>query len=301
MKKNIYLSCLLLLSLSFHSMAQSQKNKLRDQIQQVLAHKKADVGVSIYSIESKEAISVNGDKHYPMQSVFKFHIAMAVLNQVDKGKFSLSQKIHIKKSDLLPNTWSPIRDAHPNGEVELALSEIIKYTVALSDNNGCDILMRLLGGPKPINDYIHSLGVKDVSIKANEEEMHKEWNVQFSNWSTPKAITDLLVKFYTKNVLSKDSFNFLWNTMVETTTGVNRIKGQLPKGTIVGHKTGTSDTNKAGVTAAINDAGIVRLPNGKHYAIAVFVCDTKENEATNDKIISDISKLAWDYFSQKGK
>ncbi|WP_316820529.1 class A beta-lactamase, subclass A2 [Pedobacter gandavensis] len=301
MKKTIYLSCLILLGLSFHSMAQSQKKQLREQIKQVLAHKKADVGISVYGIESKDTLSINGDKHYPMQSVFKFHIAMAVLNQVDKGKFTLSQKIHIKKSDLLPNTWSPIRDAHPNGEVDLPLSEILKYTVAQSDNNGCDILMRLLGGPKPINDYIHSLGVKDVAIQANEEEMHKEWNVQFSNWSTPKATTDLLVKFYTKNLLSKDSFNFLWTTMVETTTGVNRIKGQLPKGTIVGHKTGTSDTNKAGVTAAINDIGIVRLPNGKLYAIAFFVCDTKENEATNEKIISDISKLVWDYFNKKSK
>ncbi|MBC8985396.1 class A beta-lactamase, subclass A2 [Pedobacter sp. N36a] len=299
MNKRIYLSCLILFSVCFHGVA--QKNQLRNQIKQVIAHKKADVGVSVYGIESKDTISVNGDRHYPMQSVFKFHIAMAVLNQVDKGKFSLSQTIHIKKSDLLPDTWSPIRDAHPNGEVDLPLAEIIKYTVAQSDNNGCDILMRLLGGPKPINDYIHSLGVKDVAIKANEEEMHKEWNVQFSNWSTPKAITELLVKFYTKNLLSKESFNFLWTTMVETSTGVNRIKGQLPKGTVVGHKTGTSGTSKAGITAAINDMGIVRLPNGKHYAIAVFVCNTKENEATNDKIISEISKLVWDYNTHKSK
>lgn len=299
MNKSIYLSCLILLSVCFHSVA--QKNQLRNQIKQVIANKKADVGVSVYGIESKDTISINGDRHYPMQSVFKFHIAMAVLNQVDKGKFSLSQKIHIKKSDLLPHTWSPIREAYPNGEVDLPLSEIIKYTVAKSDNNGCDILMRLLGGPKPINDYIHSLGVKDVAIQANEEEMHKEWNVQFSNWSTPKAITQLLVKFYTENLLSKESFNFLWTTMVETSTGVNRIKGKLPKGTIVGHKTGTSDTNKAGITAAINDMGIVRLPNGKHYAIAVFVCNTKENEATNDKIISDISKLVWDHYTHKSK
>lgn len=299
MNKRFYLSCLIILAVSFHSIAQTKQ--LRAQIKQVIAHKKADVGVSVYAIESKDTLSINGDKHFPMQSVFKFHIAMAVLNQVDKGKLSLSQKIHVKKSDLLPDTWSPIRDAYPNGDVDLPLSEIIKTTVAQSDNNGCDILMRLLGGPKPIHDYIQSLGVKDVSIKANEEEMHKEWNVQFSNWSTPKAITELLVKFYTKKVLSKDSFDFLWKTMVETSTGVGRLKGQLPKGTIVGHKTGTSGTNAAGITAAINDAGIIRLPNGKHYAITVFVCNTKENEATNEKIISDISKLVWDYFNRKSK
>ncbi|NRF38312.1 class A beta-lactamase, subclass A2 [Pedobacter foliorum] len=299
MTKKLLFLCFLFVVASFHSIA--QKKQLRTQIKQVIAHKKADVGVSVYGIESKDTITVNGNKHYPMQSVFKFHIAMAVLNQVDKGTLSLSQKIHIKKSELLPNTWSPIRDAHPNGNVDLPLSEIIKYTVAQSDNNGCDILMRLIGGPKPINDYIHSLGVKDVAIQANEEEMHKEWDVQFLNWSTPKAVTELLTTFYTKKVLSKTSFNFLWKTMVETSTGTNRLKGQLPKGTIVGHKTGTSDTNKQGVTSAINDVGIVKLPNGKHYAIAVFVCNTRENEATNDKIISDISKLVWDYFINNSK
>jgi len=298
MTKKILL-CFVLFVISFHGIA--QKKQLREQIYLAIAHKNADVGVSVYGIESRDTITVNGDKHYPMQSVFKFHIAMAVLNQVDKGKLSLSQKIHIKKSELLPDTWSPIRDTHPKGDVLLPLSEIIKYTVAQSDNNGCDILMRLIGGPKPINDYIHSLGIKDVAIKANEEEMHKEWDVQFLNWSTPKAVTDLLVKFYTKKVLSRNSFDFLWKTMVETSTGTNRLKGQLPKGTVVGHKTGTSGTNKQGVTSAINDVGIVKLPNGKHYAIAVFVCNTRENEATNDKIISDISKLVWDYFIHNPK
>jgi len=299
MTKKLLLFCFILVVASFHSIA--QKKQLRAQIKQIIADKKADVGVSVYGIESKDTITFNGDKHYPMQSVFKFHIAMAVLNQVDKGKLNLSQKIHIKRSELLPDTWSPIRDAYPNGDIALPLSEIIKYTVAQSDNNGCDILMRLIGGPKPINDYIHNLGIKDVAIKANEEEMHKEWDVQFLNWSTPKAVTELLTKFYTKKVLSINSFNFLWKTMVETSTGTNRLKGKLPKGAVVGHKTGTSGTNKQGVTAAINDVGIVKLPNGKHYAIAIFVCNTRENEAANEKIIADISKLVWDYFINNPK
>ncbi len=84
----------------------------------------------------------------PMLSVFKFHIALAVLNQVDKGNLTLDQKILIKKSDLLENTWSPLREKYPDGNVELPLSEIITYTVAQSDNNGCDILLRLIGGTK---------------------------------------------------------------------------------------------------------------------------------------------------------
>ena len=84
--------------------------------------------------------------------------------------------------------------------------------------------------------------------------------------------------------------------MTETKTGQNRIKGQLPQGIAVAHKTGTSDTNKEGITAAVNDVGIITLPDGKHVAIAVFITNSREDVATNEKIISDISRAVWDNF-----
>ena len=297
MIKNTFLIVCLLGCIT--SSLQAQSNKLQKNIEQIIHSKNAVIGVSVYGIENNDTLSVNGDKHFPMQSVFKFHIALAVLHKVDQGEFSLDQKIFIKKSDLLPNTWSPIREKYPNGNVSLPLSELIQYTVAQSDNNGCDILLRLIGGANVVINYIHSLGIKDVSITATEEEMHKEWDVQFTNWSTPKAATQLLSKFYKEKILSEKSFHFLWNVMAATTTGTGRIKGELPPGTIVAHKTGTSDTNKEGITAAVNDIGIVTLPNGKHFAICVFVSNSKESETVNDKIIADISKLAWNYFKQK--
>ena len=85
--------------------------------------------------------------------------------------------------------------------------------------------------------------------------------------------------------------------MKETSTGTNRIKGQLPENTVVAHKTGTSGTNKEGLTAAVNDIGIVFLPDGQHFYISVFVTNSTENADTNEKIIADISKAAWDYFT----
>jgi beta-lactamase class A len=279
---------------TFHSY--SQIDSLKNKIEQIIKTKDATVGVSICGIKNNATLNINAEKHFPMQSVFKFHIALAVLEKVDKGDLSLDQEIFISKSELLPNTWSPIRDKNPNGNIKLTLAEIIKYTVAISDNNGCDILLKMIGGPKKVEKYIHKLGIKDISISVNEEQMHKDWNAQFSNWTTPKAATDLLVAFYTKNILSKSSFNLLLKTMIETSTGKTRIKGQLPEGTIVAHKTGSSGTNDNGITAATNDIGIITLPDGKHFAISVFVTNSKENDETNEKIISDISKLVWDYF-----
>lgn len=281
--------------LTFQSFAQI--DSLKNKIEQIIKTKDASVGVSIHGIENNEFLDINGEKHFPMQSVFKFHIALAVLNQVDKGKLKLDEEIFISKKELLPNTWSPIREAYPEANVKLTLAEIIRYTVAQSDNNGCDILLRKIGGPKRVEKYIRKLGVKNISIKHNEEEMHKNWNAQFSNWTTPKAATDLLIKFYEGKVLSKNSFDFLWKVMIETSTGKNRIKGQLPEGTIVAHKTGSSGKNEKGITAASNDIGIVTLPNGNHFAIAVFISNSRKTEETNERIISDITKAAWDYFT----
>jgi len=283
-----------LLALSVGSYAQTEN--LKQNILQVVAGKKADVGVSIQHIENGKTVTISGNKHYPMQSVFKFPIALAVLHQVDGGRLKLEQLITVKRSELLADTWSPLRDKYPKGDVKIPLSELIQYTVSQSDNNGCDILLKLVGGPDVVNDYIHGLGIKDISIKANEAAMHKDWNVQFTNWCTPDAMTALLIKFYQKKILAPATHDFLWKTMTETATGKNRIRKLLPEGTIVADKTGSSGANKQGVTSATNDVGIVTLPDGQHFAITVFVAASKENNDTNEQIIASVAKAAWDYF-----
>ena len=273
-------------------------DSLRGKIADIINSKKADVGVAIYGFESGDTLTFSNTKHFPMQSVYKFHLAMAVLEQVDKGKFTLDQKIRITKKDLKPDTWSPMKDKYPNENIELPLSEILNYTISQSDNNGCDILFRLIGGTKKVHDYIKSIGIQDISIKATEEEMHKSWKVQFKNWSTPFASAMLLEKFFRGNIISKSSFDFLWKAMVNTSTGPNRIKGLLPKEAIVAHKTGTSGKSCKDISAAVNDIGIITLPNGQHFAIVVFVSNSKEEDETNKKIIAEISKTAWDYFAK---
>jgi beta-lactamase class A len=292
---------LISISLSIWASAFSQADNLKRKIEDIIVPKKATIGVAVLHIENKDTFSVNGNVHFPMQSVFKFHIALAVLNAVDKGRFKLKQKIFIKNTDLLPNTWSPMHDKYPDGNVSLTLSEILQYTVSQSDNNGCDILIRLVGGTQVIDDYIHSIGIKDFSIKTNEEEMHKDWNVQFTNWTTPIAAVEALKTAFEKKILSRKSHKFLWKTMTETSTGKNKIKGQLPIGTVVGHKTGYSGANAQGLTAVTNDIGIITLPNGSHFAISVFVSMSTEKEEVNDMIIADITKAVWDYFINNKK
>lgn len=234
-----------------------------------------------------------------MLSVFKFHIGLAVLNEVDQGKLNLDQKILIKKSDLLENTWSPIRERFPEGDIEMPLGLLIKYTVAESDNNGCDILLRLIGGTETVQKFINSKGVRNFTIKVNEEQMHQGFEFMYLNTTTANSANQLLKDFRDKKIVSKTSTDFLMTTMLETSTGKNKIVAQLPESVPVAHKTGSSGKNEKGLTAAENDIGIVTLPGGKSYALSIFVSDSMESAETNTKMIADISKIVFDYFSKK--
>jgi beta-lactamase class A len=219
---------------------------------------------------------------------------LAVLDLVDQGKLSLDQKVFIKKSELLPNTWSPIREKNPEGNFEMPISELIEYSVAMSDNVGCDVLLRLIGGPKVVHDFLISKGSKDTQIVYNEEVMQSAWKNQYENYTTMKSATKLLKDFYKGKILSKKSTEFLLAVMYRTSTGLNKIVEQLPKSAKVAHKTGSSGKNNAGLTGAENDIAIITLPNGKTYAIAIFVSDSTESYDVNCKMISDISKVVFE-------
>ena len=287
-----------ILNTSF-SIGKCNLDSLRTEITAYLADKKAEVGVGVMCLESGDTMTIGNQRKYPMQSVYKFHLALAILDMVDNGKLSLEQKFTLTKKDLPPNTWSPIREKYPDGNIELTLSDIIDYTVAQSDNNGCDILFRLTGGPKAVEKYIKSLGIEPISIKTTEEQMHKAWKVQFTNWTRPLAAVQLLAQFYNGRILSAECFSFLYNSMLGTKTGPKRLRELLPKGTETANKTGTSGANGKGISAATNDIGIITLPGGRHVAIAVFVSNSKENHDTNERIIAEIAKMSWDCMAEK--
>jgi beta-lactamase class A len=301
------ISTLLFISLLFSRVGLASENDtglLREKIQQIVAGRKAVVGVSIVGTNGSDTISFYGDRHFPMQSVFKFHIALAVLSEVDKGKLSLKQEIKIMKNELLPKDfWSPLRDENPNGGT-FTVEKLIQYAVSQSDNTACDELIKLIGTPKTVEEYFRKNGIDDIQITYNEKDMQAKWENMFLNWTTPKAASATLKMFYENknNLMSKASYDFFWKTNIETTTGENRIKGQLPKGTVVAHKTGWSGTNKeTGITAAVNNIGIVFLPDGKYFIISVFVTESKEDFDTNERIIADIAKATYDYFTRPNR
>ncbi|MFA6060879.1 MAG: class A beta-lactamase, subclass A2 [Taibaiella sp.] len=265
---------------------------LRAQLESLVKSFNAKIGIAVMCLEDGDTLTINNDHHYPMQSTYKFPLAMAVLQQVDKGKLALNQKMRVNKTDIR-KTWRFIQEKYPDGNVDITIAELLKYSVSLSDNIACDILFRAIKGTAIADQYVKQLGVKNMAIKATEKEMAASGKVQYTNYSTPYAMVQLLDIFHSKEKLSAASTDFLMDLMIQSSNSTKRIKGALPPEAIVAHKTGTSGTNNDGLTAAINDVGIVTLPDGKHFAIAVFVSDSKEPMEHNEKIIALVSATVY--------
>jgi len=272
-------------------------SELQKQIEQIASAAQGHVGVSALVLETGESVSLNPRDHFPMQSVYKLPISMAVMKQVDAGKLKLDQRVRVTKSDFVSSgQHSPIRDQHPNG-VELTVTELLRFAIAESDGTASDVLMKLAGGPAAISLYLSDLKINDLVVLNTEKELGQDHTVQYRNWSTPEGAVALLRALHEHRRLSETSQALLLKLMIESTPGANRLKGLLPAGTVVAHKTGTSGTDN-GVTAATNDIGIINLPNERHLVIVVFVSDSPASAETREAVIAKVARAVWDKWSR---
>ncbi|HET8783932.1 MAG TPA: class A beta-lactamase [Pyrinomonadaceae bacterium] len=274
-----------------------QDIELRKQIERIAAVAKGRVGVAAEVIETGESVALNAREHFPMQSVYKLPIGMAVLAQVDNGKLQLEQPVRVEKSDFVRiGQHSPIRDNNPNG-VELSLKEILRLAVSESDGTASDVLLKLVSADS-VMKYLNELGVNELIVANTEKEIGSDWETQYRNWASPDGALQLLKRLHERRGLSAQSQELLYKFTTETPTGPRRLKGLLPNTAVVAHKTGTSGASN-GVFAATNDIGLITLPNGRHLAIAVFVSDSPGDLVTRERVIAQIAKTIWDKWSSK--
>ena len=296
----VVFSLLVLVFTANQSLSQnaSLREALRPELMKIVNSYKATIGIGLIHIETGDSLDVNNHIRFPMLSVYKFPLAIAVLGMVDKGELSLKQTYHITKADLTDETWSPLKKEFPNGEVDLTIAQLLNYSVSQSDNIACDILFKLAGGTESVDKYIHGLGISGIAIKATEHEMRAGWKIQYTNWSKPMQMSRLLEGLYQQKYLSDSSNTFLMKLMIESANDPARIKALLPEGTIVAHKTGTSD-QRGKIYDACNDVGIIFLPDGTHVALSIFVSKSEEDYDTTRKLIAEISKAVFDFYTKK--
>lgn len=280
------------------------------------------VGVGVLDLKSGESWYRLGQRAFPMQSVFKFPLAIAVLKLVDSGKLSLDQKVTITPADFAP-AWSPLRDKFQGESAEYTVRELIGLSMSISDNTAADVLLKLVGGPGQVTSEI---GIRDIRVDRSERELQPEsvglgtFKREYADpaafqaaikalpseikkqavekylddprdTSTPEAMVELLRLFYQGKLLSPDSTAFLMKIMRDTFTGKDRLRAGLPAGWALAHKTGTG-YEILGIATAANDVGIAIGPDGEAVVIAVFVAGSSDDEATRDKLMADFTAAA---------
>jgi beta-lactamase class A len=282
--------------------------------------------VGIHHLETGRELFVNGSEPFPMASTFKVPVAVQLLTLVDGGKARLDSMITLAPGDLHPGSGT-LSNLFDDPGVALSLRNLMELMLIISDNSATDLVLKAAGGGKAVNDRLAALGVRGLSVDRPTIQLiadaigvrnlgpESEWSLAgFSakarlvspeaqktaaaafyqdrrDTSTPEAMTRLLFKVWHREALSRASTDLLLDVMLRCETGAARLKGILPGGTDVMHKTGS-----LGIGVA-NDVGIIRLPDGAgHVIVSVFVKESAADVATQERVIAQVARAAYDYF-----
>ncbi len=264
---------------------------IEDSLGMYIESKDARIGVAVMTADSC-MFGVNTHDAFPMLSVMKFPLALAVAETVGERECSFDDLITVRKGQLHTDTYSPMLSKYSFGEEHrISVNELLDYALRNSDNNACDILIDFTGGISAVSKYLDRAGIKDVVIKCNEDDMQKSISRCYENTATPYAIVSMTDRFFK---YGNDENSVRIKRMLETCqTGKDRLAAPLRStDAVIGHKTGTGPVDKnTGRIVAVNDVGYICLPSGMSYSIAVFVADAKYSMEEAEDIIADISGM----------
>ena len=278
------------------------------------------IGFAAQEIGGDEVISFNGDQTFAMASTYKVAVAAKVMDLVDKGELSLDQMVDIPPDMYVAGTVA-IAERFPYPGVQFSLANLIYPMITESDNTATDVLMGLAGGPEAVTKNLRRLGITDFRVDRTVRGILMDFygvpsvtpeavaeaisnnpalvaaqvgpNLDFEadprDHTTPNAYLKLLLAIDGGRAMSPKSREFLLGVMSRTRTGAGRLKGLLPKGTPVAHKTGT-------LGGVANDAGYITLPDGRRFAIAVFTNSSKTSESDRERAIAEIARALFDHF-----
>lgn len=264
-------------------------------------------GVSITSIDDGWLISAKGERKMPQQSVSKLWVTMTVLDQIDQGKFTLQTPISITDSDLTV-FYQPVASlVKPGQPYQTTVGELIRRSIQMSDNTCNDRLLKLVGGPEAVREFIARKGLGPIRFGPGERLLQAgtaglEWRQEYSrgnafsvarsklspnvrkaafeayvndppDGAAPIAIAAAMARLKRGELLSPTSSDWLIQTMSATRTGRARVRAALQPGWSFAHKTGTGQ-DLGTRTAGFNDVGLLTAPDGRTYGVAILIGDT---------------------------
>ena len=188
---------------------------LQRELQEYVSDKDSGIGIGVI-------VEVNGHQRFPMMSVYKFPISLALADVCRAGGTAFDDSCTVVAAELHRDTYSPMTDRYADIDtVSISLRELLAYTLQMSDNNASDILLKRAGGAGRVESYIRSLGVDDIDIRWSEAEMHADTARCRDNSCTPLAMAALLSRF---DAADNDTLTAEIKRLMETcATGTDRL------------------------------------------------------------------------------
>ena len=284
------------------------------------------LGVSAIHIESHREILFKSDQLFLMCSTYKIPIAIFLLHLSEEGKIDLNEIYTLREVDLRPGFAFTLNDFDCSQGFPISIRNLLLMMLRESCNTSTDIILRKIGGPRAVTQYLHHSGIQNMSVdrycleciaasdgitslpknlectlsgyKAlaaavplEELARAKIQNSQDTQDSTtPAAMTQLLIKLFKQELLNTNNTTWLLSTMRRNKLYPNRLMGLLPHRTPVAHKTGTA----MGYT---NDVGIITLPHDLgHVAISAYIKESKKDKVPNERVLAEVSRTVYDCF-----
>lgn len=276
---------------------------LQDELDELVRAYGEEVGVAVTEVSEGWTAGVDAESFYPQQSVSKLWVAIAVLKAVDEGRLSVDQPVLMTEADRSV-FYQPVSYNIRPGGFSTEISGLLRRAIVESDNAANDKLIREAGGPDAVGATLDGLALEGVTVGAYERDLQAQvagltwqphygvgWNFQAAreqlpaqvreaalkayledplDGAQPAAITRALVRLHKGELLSPASTQRLLGLLQDVRTGPRRLKGGLPPGWTIGHKTGTGQDYQ-GASVGINDVGLLTAPDGRTYAVAVMM------------------------------
>ena len=285
------------------------------------------VGVGIIHLESGRELFVNGAEPFPMASTVKVPIAVELLTRVQAGTVRLDSMITLQVTDLHPGSGT-LTGLFNDPGVSLSVHNLLELMLLISDNSATDIVLKVAGSGTAVNARLSALGIKGISVDrptihliadavglknlgpesgwslarfdslrrlitpGEQQSARTAFYQDRRDTATPEGMARLLAKISRGEALGAERTAQLLDIMLRCETGAMRLKGMLPPGVAVRHKTGSLGLGVA------NDVGIIDLPEGAgRVVVAVFVKESTRDVVDQERAIAQIARAAYDYFT----
>jgi beta-lactamase class A len=237
-------------------------------------------GVFVLELDTGAYLDWNSQSIFASASTIKLPILVAFFQDVEAGKIRLDEPLTMQPEMIA--TGSGDLQYKPPG-TQLSALETASKMIQISDNTATNMIVARLGGKEVLNQRFRSWGLS-VTILNNALP-----DIEGTNVTSPKELATLLAIVNQGQLVSMRSRDLMLDIMRKTQIN-NLLPQGLGEGATIAHKTGN-------IGSILADVGLVDMPTGKRYIIAVIV-KRPFNDTSAQELIRQISRTAYDYFNQ---